>query len=161
MRLNQRTVYADSIPLDSKEVYYRFRNTSDHFVIQKMKQNSDDVIFDTDELTEDIIDNSNEDQFNYMMREKSIENLNLVLQTLKAREERILRLYYIEDMNDTEIAKLFSLISLHLGIGTPAEELDDTITTQTPAKPHIALLDSSDFKTSLFFILTILNIRVF
>jgi len=109
MRLNQRTVYADSIPLDSKEVYYRFRNTSDHFVIQKMKQNSDDVIFDTDELTEDIIDNSNEDQFNYMMREKSIENLNLVLQTLKAREERILRLYYIEDMNDTEIAKLFSL----------------------------------------------------
>ena len=74
-----------------------------------MKQNSDDVIFDTDELTEDIIDNSNEDQFNYMMREKSIENLNLVLQTLKAREERILRLYYIEDMNDTEIAKLFSL----------------------------------------------------
>ena len=107
MRLNQRTVYADSIPLDSKEVYYRFRNTSDHFVIQKMKQNSDDVIFDTDELTEDIIDNSNEDQFNYMMREKSIENLNLVLQTLTAREERILRLYYIEDMSTTEIAKLF------------------------------------------------------
>jgi RNA polymerase sigma factor (sigma-70 family) len=74
-----------------------------------MKQNSDDVIFDTDELTEDIIDNSSKDQFNYMMREKSIENLNLVLQTLTAREERILRLYYIEDMNDTEIAKLFSL----------------------------------------------------
>ena len=49
------------------------------------------------------------------------------------------------------IAKLSSLISLNLGIGTPAEELDDTITTQTPAKPHIALLDSSDFKTSLFF----------
>ena len=44
------------------------------------------------------------------------------------------------------------MISLHLGIDTPAEELDDTITTQTPAKPHIALLDSSDFKTSLFFI---------
>ena len=109
MRLNQRTVYANSIPLDSKETYYRFRNTSGRFAIQKMKQNSDDVIFDTDELTEDIIDNSSKDQFNYMMREKSIENLNLVLQTLTAREERILRLYYIEDMNDTEIAKLFSL----------------------------------------------------
>jgi len=35
------------------------------------------------------------------------------------------------------------------GIDTPAEELDDTITTQTPAKPHIALLDSSDFKTRM------------
>ena len=117
MRLNQRTVYANSIPLDSKEVYYRIdykkksnsKNETKYFAIQKMKQNSDDVIFDTDELTEDIIDNSSKDQFNYMMREKSIENLNLVLQTLTAREERILRLYYIEDMNDTEIAKLFSL----------------------------------------------------
>ena len=120
MRLNQRTVYKNSIPLDSEEVFYRTdyrkksnsKNETKYFAIQKTDAKkhyrySKDVIFDTVELTEDIIDNSNEDQFNYMMREKSIENLNLVLQTLTAREERILRLYYIEDMSDTEIAKLF------------------------------------------------------
>ena len=39
-------------------------------------------------------------------------------------------------------------ICLYLGIETP-EESDDTITIQTPMA-HIALLDSSDFKTSLF-----------
>ena len=115
MRLNQRTVYKDSIPLDTKELFYQVRTGPNNtIVIQKRNTKnafrySNDVIFDTDELTEDIIDNSSKDQFNYMMREKSIENLNLVLQTLTAREERILRLYYIEDMNDTEIAKLFSL----------------------------------------------------
>ena len=105
MRLNQRTVYANSIPLDSKETYYRFRNTSGRFAIQKMKQNSDDVIFDTDELTEDIIDNSSKDQFNYMMREKSIENNVLVLEINNYGILTKKNFYNKEDMNDLKIAK--------------------------------------------------------
>ena len=99
MRLNQRTVYANSIPLDSKETYYRFRNTSGRFAIQKMKQNSDDVIFDTDELTEDIIDNSSKDPFDLAVQTKLKEATTKILSSLTPREERVLRMRFGIGMN--------------------------------------------------------------
>jgi hypothetical protein len=85
MKLNQRTVYSNSIPLDSKETYYRFRNTSGRFAIQKVKQNSDDVIFDTDELTEDIIDNSSKDPFDLAVQTKLEETTTMILSSLTPR----------------------------------------------------------------------------
>ena len=99
MKLNQRTVYSNSIPLDSKKTYYRFRNTSGRFAIQKVKQNSDDVIFDTDELTEDIIDNSSKDPFDLAVQTKLEETTTMILSSLTPREERVLRMRFGIGMN--------------------------------------------------------------
>ena len=100
MRLNQRTVYKDSIPLDTKELFYQVRTGPNNtIVIQKRQNSSKDVIFDTDELTEDIIDNSSKDPFDLAVQTKLKEATTKILSSLTPREERVLRMRFGIGMN--------------------------------------------------------------
>ena len=112
MRLNQRTVYKNSIPLDSEEVFYRTdyrkksnsKNETKYFAIQKTDAKkhyrySKDVIFDTVELTEDIIDNSSKDPFDLAVQTKLKETTTKILSSLTPREERVIRMRFGIGMN--------------------------------------------------------------
>jgi len=105
MRLNRRTVYKDSIPLDTKELIYQVRTGPNNtIVIQKRNTKnafrySNDVIFDTVELTEDIIDNSSKDPFDLAVQTKLKETTTKILSSLTPREERVLRMRFGIGMN--------------------------------------------------------------
>ena len=105
MRLNRRTVYKDSIPLDTKELIYQVRTGPNNtIVIQKRNTKnafrySNDVIFDTVELTEDIIDNSSKDPFDRAVQSNLRQTTTKILSSLTPREERVIRMRFGIGMN--------------------------------------------------------------
>ena len=122
---SKRTVYKNKIPLDSTRVKYRtdFQertladNTSaTYFRIQKTDPTtyrySKDPIFDTDELTENVIDDSS-NPFDAAAQQNLREKTTKVLSSLSPREERVVRMRFgigvDKEHTLEEIAQVFSV----------------------------------------------------
>ena len=122
---SKRTVYKNKIPLDSTRVKYRtdFQertladNTSaTYFRIQKTDPTtyrySKDPIFDTDELTENVIDDSS-NPFDAAAQQNLREKTTKVLSSLSPREERVVRMRFgigvDKEHTLEEIAEVFSV----------------------------------------------------
>ena len=122
---SRRTVYKNKIPLDSTKVKYRtdFQertladNTSaTYFRIQKTDPTtyrySKDPIFNTDELTENVIDDSS-NPFDAAAQQNLREKTTKVLSSLTPREERVVRMRFgigvDKEHTLEEIAQVFSV----------------------------------------------------
>ena len=127
---SKRTVYKNKIPLDSTKVKYRTEfykqkladdTIATYFKIQKTDPTtyrySKDPIFNTDELTENIVDDSS-DPFDAAAQQNLRENTTKVLSSLSPREERVLRMRFgigvDKEHSLGEIAQAFSVTNCRI-----------------------------------------------